>query len=76
MMNRRNELSKLDNQELLMRYLIEKGAPMHCTLFIVGTLWKDELIMEIFRYIAEHPDADYHQLYLITCKIAKREGLI
>ncbi len=65
-----------EDQKLLMRYLIDLKAPWDCTLFIVGCLDTDELIMEMFQYIVEHPDAEYQELYEVTCKIAEREGIL
>lgn len=65
-----------ENQKLLARYLIDLKSPMTCGLFIVGCLETDELVMEMFQYIVEHPEADYHELYLVTCRIAEREGIL
>lgn len=41
-----------------------------------GCLDTDELLMEMFQYIADHPKADYQELYEVTCRIAEREGLL
>ena len=58
-------------QNVLMRYLISIEAPMDYTLFIVGSLWKEEQLMEMFKYILEHQEANYRELYLVACRIAK-----
>ena len=65
-----------ENQKLLARYLGCLNTPIICGLFIVGCLDTDELVMEMFQYIADHPKADYQELYEVTCRIAEREGLL
>ena len=63
-------------QKLLTRYLKCLNTPMTCGLFIVGCLDTDELVKEMFQYIADHPEAEYQELYEVTCRIAEREGLL
>ena len=65
-----------ENQKLLARYLIDLKTPMTCGLFIVGCLQTDEMVMEMFQYIADHPEAEYQELYSFACKIATREGVL
>ena len=55
-----------ESQKLLARYLIDLKTPMTCGLFIVGCMETEEMIMEMFKYIVEHPEAEYHELYLFT----------
>lgn len=63
-----------EDQKLLMRYLVDIKAPMDCAILIVGSLWKEEQLMEMFKYITEHPEAGYHELYIIACRIASKTG--
>ena len=67
---------ELDNQELLAKYLTELGAPPTCTLFVVGTLWEDRLIMKMFEYIANNPNADYDEIYKVANQIAIENGTL
>ena len=65
-----------EDQNLLARYLIDLKAPMTCGLFIVGCMETEEMIMEMFKYIVDHPEAEYHELYLFACKLASKYGIL
>lgn len=65
-----------EDQKLLTRYLVDLNTPIATGLFIVGSLWRDDLVMEMFGYIAEHPEAEYPELYDVACRIAAREGTL
>ena len=65
-----------EDQRLLTKYLVDLNTPLTYILSIVGSLWRDDLVMEMFQYIAEHPDAEYPELYSVACKIASREGTL
>lgn len=63
-------------QKVLTRYLVALDTPIATGLFIVGSLWRDDLVMEMFAYIAEHPEAEYPELYDVACRIAAKEGTL
>ena len=65
-----------EDQKLLTKYLVDLNTPLPDMLFIVGSLWRDDLVMEMFGYIAEHPEAEYPELYDVACRIAAREGTL
>lgn len=63
-----------EEQKLLMKYMVELGAPMDCAIVTVGSLWKHSQFLQMFEYIIEHPEASYHELYLVANRIYAREN--
>lgn len=65
-----------EKQKLLTRYLKCLNTPLTCGLFIVGCMETEEMIMEMFQYIADHREAEYHELYIFACELASKYGIL